>query len=358
MRLAGCVVAVVALVAPAAADPVARCQQGVAFAKKKDLTRAGLYLEGCDQLDEAGPQLRKDARDTLKQLRDSDLGILEIVSQPPGMVVETDALPGEKITAPARLFVKPGSYTVQGAQNGFTYKTTVTLASRARAAAILDTTARVEPKTGKDQTVDFSQEAASEPQQSGPPPNVKHKNMMPDKYRGIAHAGGGGDELADPLAVQRHATAVQPWSIGARLGGGMFDDARTSVRPGFAVAAIGQFALTRQLFLAGRLDWSRRGGSDDAIDSVDVAGVAVGVGMRVVPGIALLGQVRGDLRFASARAEDMPVNRAGAGLAIGAEIALPSTPLVMGVRLEQGLTELSDGARDRAALIEIGIDWP
>jgi len=51
-----------------------------------------------------------------------------------------------------------------------------------------------------------------------------------------------------------------------------------------------------------------------------------------------------------------PVHRAGYSLAAGAELALPTTPFTVGLRFEQGVTELVPGARDRAVLAEVGID--
>jgi hypothetical protein len=54
---------------------------------------------------------------------------------------------------------------------------------------------------------------------------------------------------------------------------------------------------------------------------------------------------------------DVPVSRTGATAAIGVELALPRTPFTAGLRFEQGLTMLIPGARDRAMLFELGVDW-
>jgi hypothetical protein len=54
--------------------------------------------------------------------------------------------------------------------------------------------------------------------------------------------------------------------------------------------------------------------------------------------------------------EAAPVRRLGLGIAAGAELALPAAPFTIGLRLEQGVTDLVAGARDRAILGEIGID--
>ncbi|HSK02022.1 MAG TPA: hypothetical protein VK932_12310, partial [Kofleriaceae bacterium] len=118
-------------------------------------------------------------------------------------------------------------------------------------------------------------------------------------------------------------------------------------------------------FLAARLAWSRRGGTPDIsgkdpTSTIDVLGAAAGAGLTVLDrgalSLALIGQLRADLRLASARAGD-PVRRAGLGAAAGAELALPGTPVTAGLRFEHGLTELVAGARDRAVLLEVGVDW-
>ncbi|CAN5707236.1 hypothetical protein BH11MYX3_BH11MYX3_39080 [soil metagenome] len=53
----------------------------------------------------------------------------------------------------------------------------------------------------------------------------------------------------------------------------------------------------------------------------------------------------------------MTVNRTGASAAASVEVAFPATPLTAGVRFEQGLTALVPGYRDRALLVELGVDW-
>ena len=53
----------------------------------------------------------------------------------------------------------------------------------------------------------------------------------------------------------------------------------------------------------------------------------------------------------------MPVSRGGAGAAAGLELAVARTPLTAGLRVETSFTELVPGARDRAFLVELGVDW-
>jgi hypothetical protein len=148
----------------------------------------------------------------------------------------------------------------------------------------------------------------------------------------------------------------------------MFDDGRAAARAGLGFALTGRYALPALpsgAFLSARLDWSRRGGSPDMSGpSVDVLGAAAGAGVTLLDrsalALALIGQLRADLRLASTRgapADAEPVRRAGLGAAAGFELALPSTPITAGFRFEQSLTELVSGARDRAFLVEVGVDW-
>jgi hypothetical protein len=158
--------------------------------------------------------------------------------------------------------------------------------------------------------------------------------------------------------VPRAPTRCRCGSAGVRLGGGVFDDAAANAKLRPAVGAAARILLGGPTFLSARLDWSRRGGAGDS--AVDVLGASAGAGYSVVDGdaiaVALIAQLRGDLRFADSRNE-MSVSRAGASAAAELEIAFPATPLTAGLRFEQGLTELVPGARDRALVLELGVDW-
>lgn len=139
----------------------------------------------------------------------------------------------------------------------------------------------------------------------------------------------------------------------------MFDDTAAAARAGLAVAIAARIPLTGAAFAAARADWSRRGGNA-MTDPIDAIGASAGLGATVAgasigPGLALIGELRGELRLAGHR-DAAPVRRAGLGLAASAELALPATPFTVGLRVEQGLTELVPGARDRAVLAELGVD--
>jgi hypothetical protein len=228
--------------------------------------------------------------------------------------------------------------------------------------------------------LDFADDVGGAPgeYQTAPPPDRKHPSLISDKYRGIPEPTSEGP-IDDPLAAHAAPAAEHGLWLGARLGAGMFDDGSAAARTGLAVALAGRYRLTDAVFAAGRADWSRRGG-EVMTGTVDVLGASAGLGMTVLGrslppalpaaspsasrapasrraglALALIGQLRTDLRLTAMR-DAAPVRRAGLGIAAGVELALPATPFTVGLRFEQGLTELVAGARDRAVLAEVGID--
>jgi len=340
-------------------EPAARCTLGAIYAKRNDLSRAALYLDGCrdaDLPDEIGIEIRKTERELKKKLR--ELSTIELVTRPAGMTVAIDKLPGESFVAPATIWVRAGKYKLTATAGDRVLAQTLDVGERARVPAILEAPAgtKIAPRDGR---VDFSQDNAAETQQAGPPPAVKHKTMLPAKYQGQVAAAVNENALEDPLAARKLVPRpTRPLWLGARLGGGMFDDAATGARAGLTVGATVRYRLASRYFLAGRLDWSRRGG--ESPDAVDTIGASAGAGATLLEGerlaIAFIGQLRADLRFADTRMME-PVSRAGAGAAVGIEAALPATPITIGLRFEQGFTALTPDARDRAILLELGADW-
>ncbi len=339
------VLATLLSIAPAQADD--RCAKGADFAKRGDLTRALLYLDGCE--DEASTKL---ARDLKKKARDTDYAELSIVSDPGGVPFELDTVPGETFTTPSTVFLKPGTNTIKYKVSGQEFQKLAETKAYSRSAVLLDAVVKT-PGPPKDGKVSFEDENAAE-QETGPPPDIKRPSLMKDKYRGVT--GPAGEQLDDPLALTAQHGA-KPW-FGLRVGGGYYDDGATNakLRPGVGVTA--RIPLVDHLFLSARIDWSRRGGT--AGDEVDAAGLNVGAGYTLVANhaiaLAAIVQLRGELRFADTR-DTMSVSRGGAGAAAGFELAIGRTPLTAGLRGETGFTELVPGARDHALLLELGVDW-
>lgn len=331
---------------PALADD--RCARGPEAAKRGDLTRALIYLEGCE--DEASTKL---ARDLKKKARDADYAELSVVSDPDGVAFELSTVPGETFTTPSTVFLKPGTNIIKYTVGGNEFQKIAETKAYSRSAVLLDAVVK-QAGTPKDGKVSFEDEGTAADTQIGPPPDVKRRSLMKDKYIGVV--GPAGPQLEDPLALTAQHGA-KPW-FGARLGGGYFDDSATdaTLRPTVAVTA--RIPLVDRVFLSARLDWSRRGGT--ASDSVDAAGVNIGAGYTFVANhaiaLAAIVQLRGELHFADTR-DAMSVSRGSAGASGGLELAIARTPLTVGVRGETGFTELVPDARDRAMLVELGVDW-
>lgn len=340
-------------------EPAARCTLGAVYAKQHDLPRAALYLTDCEEValpDDVAAEVTRTARDVKKQLRASELSQLAIVTKPEAMTAELAALPGETLTTPITVWVKAGTHTITATLAGKTYQSTVTVQPFARGSIYLDASAdTLVPAAPKDGTADFREDNVLE-KTDGPPPDVKRRSLMSDKQLGIVGPRTG-PELADPLATAPPAAPLPIW-LGVRLGGGMFDDGAATARVRPSVAAAARYVIAAPFFLSARVDWTRRGGR--AADSIDTLGVSAGAGYSVLDtpaiGIALIGQLRGDVRFADER-DQMAVSRTGATAAAELEIAFPATPLTAGLRFEQGLTALVPGYRDRAVLVELGVDW-
>ena len=334
------------------ADDIAeRCTRGVAHAKKGDLPRAHLYLLGCTEAalpPELASAVAKAARDVTRKIRESELSSIAITVEPEGVTLsaEISALPGEKLTVPATIWVKAGTYELVATNGELTWKQPVTVGAFSRTSAVVRTdTSRkkaIEPKTGQ---VNFDEGGDIEHTQGSPPP-VKRGSLMSKRYRGVVEGPAG--DLVDPLAYRPARWTTRPLWLGVRLGGGMFDDSTGEARAGAAVATTVRYRFTSRYFVAGRLDYSRRSSA-----AIDVLGASAGAGANLTPSLAFLAQLRADLRLG----DEMGVSTLGASGALGIEVALPSTPITAGVRFEQGLTTLATDTRDRALLLEIGADW-
>jgi hypothetical protein len=327
------IAALLLLAATAHADPSERCQAGLDFAKKNDLPRAALYLEGCSDDDSVRTKNK-----VLHQLDNSQLSALTVSTTPDGMVGEIDAYPGEQFTTPATVWVKAGTYKIT--VNGATVEKTIEPHSRT-AVIINAPPPPKEPKTG---VVSFEEEPE---QHQGPPPQQKWGTMLPKKYLKSAPSG---EHIDDPFA--RGSDAVLSWRLGARVGGGVFDRSNASAGFGFALAALAARPLDGPVMLTTRLDWSHR--------ELDTIGANVGFGFIMLARPAFVLSTGAALR-AEVRVQDkldtMDVARAGIGAAADLDLAVLSLPIAFGLRAEQGFTELVPGARNRAFLVELGYDW-
>lgn len=333
----------------AAAQP-SRCEQALAYAKKGDLTRASIYMTGC----EPTPEIKA----LKKRLQDSDLYQADIDSTPDGLTIEIDGI-DEKIVTPAHVFLKPGTYNAKTTYNGVLYTQVIPAAARSRGPTLFITQQVVAKKDPKTQTIDMTDDSGGgDVHQTAAPKDIKHPPLTPDKYRGITTASG--PPIDDPLALgpmQRHD---REWAVGARIGGGLFDDATYEARPGVALAAVARSRVTELIVVDGRLDWSRRGGSALMDHAIDTIGLTPAIGMRIFEAetfvLAATAGPRIDVHLTS-RQDDADISRFGISAVGALDVALQSVPITAGLRFEQGLTELRSGHRDHAMLLELGFDW-
>ncbi|HEX4418331.1 MAG TPA: hypothetical protein VH165_10555 [Kofleriaceae bacterium] len=372
-------------------QPAARCTLGAIYARRNDLPRAALYLADCEHLalpDDLAGAIGQTVRDVKRRLDASQLARLDIVTRPEGLIADIDALPGEAFATPATVWVMPGPHIVHVEGGEQAWKQRIIAEPHKNAVVMFETGLDARPPAPRTQTIDLADgsDGSLGEEHTGPPPPVKRPSLIQGKYAGVADPAAEGpiDDPFAPLAERTGPATLRTSWLGVRLGAGMFDDSAATARSGVAVAVAGRLRLTDAGFVAIRADWSRRGGdvmtgtspnggpnngpNDGPIGGpnggpIDVLGASAGLGVTVLGdprstdgfALAVLGQLRGDLRLATTRG-DAPVHRTGLGVAAGAELALPRAPLTVGVRVEQGVTALVSGARDRAVLLELGVD--
>jgi hypothetical protein len=332
--------------ATAAADPD-RCARGIELAHEGDLPRAALYLDGCtaDEAVEAATAVQR-------KLRASDLSAIAIVTTPAGLEVESTAMPGEKITAPATVWAKAGTYDVRVTKDGRVYAQTVKLEPHSRATAIIDVPAP-KPVVIHDRAVSFDDNAA-EPQQSGPPPDQHHPSLMPCKFTD-AGCTTAGEQIDDPLADRTQGprdAATAPWRVGLRVGGGIAHVGSLAM----SLGAAGALRLSPRLAATARVDWTRRESGMQGLDALALsAGVATPVAVTDLAVLTAGLAARGELRFGNTF-DERAVRSAGLAADATFDVVLRQMPIVVGARLTQGVTPLVANARETAVLLELGLE--
>jgi hypothetical protein len=326
--------------------PASKCALGAAYAKANDLPRAAFFLDGCPG---------DDARRVERTLEASRLSKLSISSDPPGLVVTTDALPGETITLPAVVWVKAGTYAIVA--NGQT--TTIRVAASTTMPVLLDHRAPkvAAPRSG---TVDITSDEPTDAPTTTQPPDQQHPSLLPCKYRGCdTHDG---EAIDDPFALRAARVPVAPpvLALGLRVGASAaFHDGGSRIAPSVALdgrVRAGRIPHVGPAAFDLRLDWAERGGDDGHFDAF---GASAQVGAVVLsPSAAWLwafAGVRGALRT-SGEVGAMPVARAGVGYTAALELALRALPVTVGLRYDEDLTALVPGVRERAVIVELGGD--
>ena len=335
---------------------IARCEQGLDFAAKKDLPRASLYLEGCDslELDPAlADKIAKARADVGHKLDASKLSAMSVVTTPEGMVAETDAMPGERFTTPATIWTKAGDYKINiaedaatlDAQRGLTTTASIDAFSRRTVIINVPQKKQTTPKDGK---VDFGEEIEEQATHTGPPPAQKFGSILPKKYRkptGESSA----PQLEDPLAMRDPPIA---WRFGARFGGGLVLHDMSNASASFSIAALASRELAGPVSLATRAGWSHR--------DVDAATLELGFGLRLASSPSLVlsagAGVRGEVRMQNTL-KMQQVARVAIGGALGLDLTFLHLPVTIGARFEPGLSALTPGVRAHGFMIEVGYNW-
>nr|HEX4315026.1 hypothetical protein [Kofleriaceae bacterium] len=355
-------------------DPAARCTLGAVYAARGDLSRADLYLAGCDAapLDaDLADAVARATRDTAKKLRDSDLAGIDIDVQPEragGYAAEVDALPGERFTAPRMVWVPAGHHVVRvfdATGRGFESSVDTAPHSRGPLLVVLDTPATPPPRNGSQ---DFTTDQPVDAPIAGAPKDVKHaplKIHVLEAHQATDDAQSAtvapDDQIADPLETHRTESAL---GFGARVGGGVFEETGGPSRVGPSLAALASVRLHARVALDLRVDWTRRGS-----DGTDAIGVTLGPTVTAVqlPSLAVRagGGLRADLRLESSivyfppQGKEFPMlaevaNDANVSAAAWLEVPLRAWPVTLGARFERSLTTLGFGVHDQAVILEAG----
>jgi hypothetical protein len=345
---------VAALRAAPPEDAARRCVLGVIYARRGDLPRAARYLPACDDATtlpaDLGAVVALEVKAAARRLRASALVELQVITRPAGLAAVVDAMPDEVLTTPATVWVVAGRHEVRivgdaAGVSGVTLATSeVTAQPHSRAVAYVDLGAAVAPPAApRDGKIDMSDGEAGEAT-SGPPPDVKRGSLVPDRFTHKAEVIGG---LEDPEA-HLAAAPPPPWHLGVRLAGGVYASPASSARAGWAAAIVASLGVVEA-----SLGWSRRGGGDG------VGAIGLGIGARGgldLGAVALAGRVglRGEVRT-EAMLAGATVPRLGLGVEAALEVTPRGWPLSLAVRVEQAVTELATGARDRALVLELGV---
>lgn len=335
----------VAVLTGAARTAGASCEGATAAVGEHELTRASVELATCE---DSGVVSKVD-----KVLVASDLAEISFVSPTPNQPIAIDELPGVSLPASSTVWLRAGTYHVRSGDA----QLVVTAQTRTRSVQIIPAPPKAPPPP-RAGSADFTEETAGNTE-SGPPPDVKHPSLISKRLLGIVEAPSG-EVLADPLAA--HETrAPWRWSAGLRIAGGMFQqtgaDARAGVELGVVVRQrTGAHVLADALMLELRADWSRRGGADAQAD-------AVGVTFGPTATLATAGAIafraglgaRGEVRLESSL-DAMAVNRFGLDAVAWLDVEPERSPLIFGLRVEQGVTALVGSERDRAVLAQVGVN--
>ncbi len=339
-------------------DANVRCTLGAVYAARGDLSRASLYLEPCSDAqlaDDLAQPIARARREVRAKLATSELSGIDVLTDPEGVWAEVDALPGDRFQTPQMIWVPAGHHVVTATSaTGAAFTNAIDTRPHARGPLMISLAAPppTQVRAGRE---DLSDDSAGDTE-TGPPPAVPHGSIMPQHY--IDGGTAAGPHIDDPLEHVAPPSRGRGARFGVRFGGGVFDHSGADARLGFDAGAVMALPLAPRLACAARVDWSRRGGASMATNGVDALGATAGLGITLARLSALDVVAGGGARVAIATGDTMDASRATLAGAAWLELPLHATPLTLGARFEQGITEFAPGARDRAAVAEVGVDFP
>jgi hypothetical protein len=326
-------------------DPQARCALGAVLAKRGDKIRAALFFDGCESV-----KLDADIADTVaherarvdRELEASQLSRMTIDSDPPGVAVVTDALPGETLVTPATVWMAAGTHTIASADHSMK----VDVAAHASGPIIFDRGIARVVKQKQSTQVDFVDDTVESDTTAPPSPDQKHPSMLPCRYSGCdTHSG---ERIDDPFEVKPERLPIEPpmLSLGLRAGASdAFQAGGSRLAPSVAIEGRMRVGFG---FVDARLDWS---------SAFETFGASAQYGATIfaprAAWLSALAGVRGVMRTSGA-IDAMPVERAGIGYTAALELALRALPVTVGVRYDEDLTDIVPGVRERAVIVELG----
>jgi len=341
---------VAALRAQLPGDANVRCMLGAIYAARGDLSRASLYLQPCsnaDLADDIAQPVARARREVHAKLAASELSGIDVLTDPEGAWAEVDALPGERFQTPQMVWVAAGHHVVTATSAAGTAFTNAIDTKPHAQGPLMISLAAPPPTRVHAGSEDLSDDSAGDTE-TGPPPAVQHGSIMPQHY--VDGGTAPGPHIDDPLERVASQARGRGARFGVRFGGGVSDRSGADARLGFDAGGVVSLPLAPRIALAARVDWSRR--------DVDALGATAGLGIT----LARLGAcdlvAGGGARVAVALDGAMETSRATLAGVAWLELPLRDTPLTVGARFEQGITEFAPGSREQAVLAEIGIDFP
>ncbi|MBT8491932.1 MAG: hypothetical protein KJO07_02635 [Deltaproteobacteria bacterium] len=211
-------------------EPDGQCARGVVNARVGPPARAFAQLISCDRVSaELEPWVRRARRDLDKKLARGRFAPVSVVLEPKAAVVDisSSSFSGLRLVGPELLWLHYGKHTLTASADGFQQASTVVVVDdRSRQTVVLQLAEKRAASAVTSGSVDFSDEAAAEPQATGNLKKIKRKSLLPDRYA-----------KRRAIAPSLQQLVLSPWDLrlAAALGPSSWADGDDSVL-GYRVA--------------------------------------------------------------------------------------------------------------------------